>query len=185
METLQELYEDSIKDIYNAEKQFLKAMPKLLKAARNESLKKAIESHIEQTKGQVARLEEAAKLGGFKPTGKVCLAAKGLVEETEEHLKEGKPGPVMDAAIVACAQKNEHYEIGTYGTIITWAEELGLKDAAKLLKDSLAEEESTDKQLSAVAKAEVNKQALSVVVEPPAPKKASSKSAKSGRASLK
>jgi ferritin-like metal-binding protein YciE len=178
METLQELYEDSVKDMYSAEKQFLKAMPKLMKAARNESLKKAIEAHIEQSKGHAARLEEVAKLGGFKPTGKVCLAAKGLVEETEEHLKEGKPGPVMDAAIIACAQKNEHYEIGTYGTIITWAQELGLKDAAKLLKDNLAEEESTDKQLSNVALSEVNKQALSVVVEAPAPKKG-------GKASVK
>jgi ferritin-like metal-binding protein YciE len=171
METLQELYEDSVKDVYNAEKQFLKAMPKLLKAARNEALKSAIQTHIEQSKAQVERLEQVAKAGGFKPTGKVCLAAKGLVEETEEHLKEGKPGPVLDAAIVACAQKNEHYEIGTYGTLIEWAKELRQNEAVNLLKATLAEEEATDKLLSDVATKEVNRSALSVPIEAPAQKK--------------
>ncbi|RYG29253.1 ferritin-like domain-containing protein [bacterium] len=165
METLQELFEDSVKDVYSAEKQFLKAMPKLAKAAQSESLKEAINTHIEQTKVQIERLEKVGEVGGFKLSGKVCKAAQGLVEEADEHLEEGKPGPVLDAAIVACAQKNEHYEIGTYGTIITWAQELGMKDAVAILKETLAEEEATDKLLSGVAKKEVNKSAAAVVEE--------------------
>lgn len=165
METLQELYEDSIKDVYSAEKQFLKAMPRLLKAARNEELKAAIENHIAQTESQIERLEKIGESGGFKLSGKVCKAAQGLVEESKEHLEEGDPGPVLDAAIVACAQKNEHYEIGTYGTILAWAQELGRKDDAVLLKEILSEEEATDKLLSGVAKKTVNKEARSIVVE--------------------
>ena len=177
METLQELYQESIKDVYSAEKQFLKAMPKLLKKARNESLKAAIEAHIAQSEGHVERLEKIGELGGFKLSGVVCKAAQGLVEECKEHLEEGEPGPVLDAAIVACAQKNEHYEIGTYGTILAWAVELKQTEAAALLKETLAEEEATDKLLSGVAKKEVNKAALSVAVEPAPPKK--------GKASVK
>ncbi|RYG35904.1 ferritin-like domain-containing protein [bacterium] len=165
METLQELFEDSIKDVYSAEKQFLKAMPKLAKAAQAESVKEAINGHIEMSKGQVERLEKIGELGGFKLTGKVCKAAQGLVEEAEEHLSEGKPGPVLDAAIVACAQKNEHYEIGTYGTIIAWGQQLGMKEAVALLKETLAEEESTDKLLSGVAKKGVNQAAAEVEAE--------------------
>ncbi len=172
METLQELYEESIKDIYSAEKQLLKAMPKLLKAARNESLKAAIEAHITQTEGHVDRLEKIGELGGFKITGVVCKAAQGLVEEVKEHLEDGEPGPVLDAAIVACAQKNEHYEIGTYGTILAWAKELGLTDQAALLQETLNEEEETDQLLSGVATKEVNKAARSVTIEKPTKQKA-------------
>ena len=168
METLQELYEESIKDVYSAEKQFLKAMPKLMKNARNESLKAALETHLHQSEGHIERLEKIGELGGFKLSGVVCKAAQGLVEECKEHLEEGKPGPVLDAAIVACAQKNEHYEIGTYGTILAWAQALGEKEHVALLKEILAEEEATDKLLSGVAKSEVNKAALSAEV--PAPK---------------
>jgi ferritin-like metal-binding protein YciE len=170
METLQELYEESIKDVYSAEKQFLKAMPRLLKAARNESLKSAIENHIAQSEGHVDRLEKIGELGGFKLSGVVCKAAQGLVEEVKEHLEEGEPGPVLDAAIVACAQKNEHYEIGTYGTILAWATELGEQEHIKLLKEILAEEEATDKLLSGVATKEVNKAARSVEIEEKASK---------------
>lgn len=170
METLEELYQDSVKDVYSAEKQLSKVMPKLLKAARNPALKEAIATHIEQTKVQIERLEEVARLGGFKPSGVVCLAAKGLVEENNEHLGEGEPGPVMDAAIVALAQKNEHYEIGTYGSIVAWAKELGQTEALALLKQNLAEEEATDKLLTNIAKTSVNREARSVAIEP-APKK--------------
>lgn len=180
METLQELYEESIRDMYSAEKQFLKAMPKLLKAARNESLKTAIENHITQSEGHVDRLEKIGELGGFKLSGVVCKAAQGLVEEVKEHLEEGDPGPVLDAAIVACAQKNEHYEIGTYGTIIAWAKQLGQKEHVAILKEILAEEEQTDKLLSGVAEKEVNKAAVSVE----APEKPAAKSTKS-KASVK
>ena len=156
METLQELYQESIKDVYSAEKQFLRAMPKLAKKAQSESLKEALHTHMEQSQTQVERLEQIAEAGGFKLRGVVCKAAQGLVEEAQEHLQEGKPGPVMDAAIVACAQKNEHYEIGTYGTIIAWAKQLGENDAVALLQQTLDEEEGTDKLLSGVAEKEVN-----------------------------
>lgn len=187
METLQELFEDTIKDLCNAEKQFLKAMPKLAKAAQNESLKSAIEAHQKQSEGHVDRLEQVAKMCGFKTSGKVCKAAQGLVEEAEEHLEEGKPGPVLDAAIVACAQKNEHYEICSYGTVITWAQQLGLKDAAELLKQNLAEEEQTDKLLTQVAKKGVNKEAAKATdgkMEGGA-KTASKKSSPAGKASMR
>ena len=159
MENLQELFEDTIKDIYNAEKQFLKAMPKLMKATENTKLQKAIESHITQTEEQVRRLEQVAEMGGFKPSGKVCKAAQGLVEEADEHLKEVEAGPTLDAAIIACAQKNEHYEICSYGTVIAWAETLGNKDAVKLLQQTLAEEEQTDELLSGISES-VNKAAM-------------------------
>lgn len=176
MDTLQDLYEDGVKDAYSAEKQLLKAMPKLMKAARTPSLKSAIETHIAQTKTQIERLEEVARLGGFKPGGILCKAAHGLVEECEEHLEEGEPGVVFDAQIVALAQKNEHYEIATYGTIIEWAKLLGHADAAALLKQNLAEEEATDKLLSGVAKTDVNK-AARAFVEDSEPKKAPAKRA--------
>ena len=172
METLQELYQESIKDVYSAEKQFLKAMPKLAKKAQSAALKEALHTHLEQSQTHVEKLEKVGELGGFKLRGVVCKAAQGLVEEAQEHLEEGQPGPVLDAAIVACAQKNEHYEIGTYGTIIAWAQELGEKEQVALLQEILAEETATDKLLSGVAKDEVNKAAHSVEVpEKAAPKK--------------
>ena len=159
MENLQELFEDTIKDLYNAEKQFLKAMPKLMNAAQSPELKKAIESHITQSEGQVQRLEKVAALGGFTPTGKVCKAAQGLVEEANEHLEEGKPGPTLDAAIICCAQKNEHYEICSYGTVLAWAKLLGNNEISALLEETLKEEEQTDEALSGVATA-VNESAI-------------------------
>ena len=176
METLKELYEESIKDVYSAEKQFLKAMPKLAKKAQSEALKEALHTHLEQSQTHVDKLEQIGELSGFKLRGVVCKAAQGLVEEATEHLQEGTPGPVLDAAIVACAQKNEHYEIGTYGTIIAWATALGEKEQVALLKEILADETATDKLLSGVAEKEINPAALSVEVPEAAPK---------GRASVK
>ena len=159
MENLQELFEDTIKDLYNAEKQFLKAMPKLLKAAQSPELKRSIENHIAQSEVQVQRLEKVAEIGGFKPTGKVCKAAQGLVEEADEHVEEGKPGPTLDAAIICCAQKNEHYEICSYGTVLAWAKLLGNSEISSLLEETLKEEEQTDEALSGVATA-VNQAAM-------------------------
>jgi len=149
--TLQKLFEDTVKDLYNAEKQFLKAMPKLSKAATNTELRSAIDSHVEQTKGHITRLEQVATYLEIKPTGKVCKAAQGLVEEAEEHLEEVAPGPVLDAAIIVCAQKNEHYEICSYGTLIAWAAELGLENISPLLEQTLEEEKATNEGLSQVA----------------------------------
>jgi len=154
--TLQKLFEDTVKDLYNAEKQFLKAMPKMSKAATSPDLKAAIDAHIQQTEGHVERLARVAELLEIKPTGKVCKAAQGLVEEAEEHLEEVKEGPVLDAAITICAQKNEHYEICSYGTLIAWSEELGLSQVTKLLQETLEEEKATDQSLSKLAIAKVN-----------------------------
>ena len=151
METLQDLFEDTIKDLYNAEMQFLKAMPKLMKASQDPQIRAAIENHMSQSDGQMRRLEKVAELGGFIPTGKACKAAQGLVEEAREHLEEGKLGPTLDAAIICCAQKNEHYEICSYGTVIAWAEALGNSEAAMLLQETLEEEEQTDEVLGGIS----------------------------------
>jgi len=158
-DTLQKLFEDTVKDVYNAEKQFLKAMPKMSKAATNPELKAAIDKHVEQTKEQVARLEQVAQLLEIKPTGKVCKAAQGLVEEAEEHLEEVAPGPVLDAALIVCAQKNEHYEITSYGTLVAWSQELGLKEVTRILQTTLGEEKDTDVILSELAEKGVNDEA--------------------------
>lgn len=171
MDTLQELYQESIKDVYSAEKQFLKAMPKLAKKAQSASLKEALHTHLEQSQTHVEKLERIGELGGFKLRGVVCKAAHGLVEEAQEHLEESQPGPVLDAAIVACAQKNEHYEIGTYGTILAWAKEFGEKEHVALLQEILADEDATDKLLSNLATKELNKAAHTAEApEKPAPK---------------
>lgn len=159
MKTLQDLFEDSIKDLYSAEKQFLAGMQKLSKAAQNPELKKAIEDHIVQTEGQIGRIDQIAELGDFRPGGKACKAAQGLVEEAKEHLEEYEPGPTLDAAIIACAQKNEHYEICSYGTAVAWAKLLGNDEITALLQQTLEEEESADQALSGVAEA-VNQSAL-------------------------
>ena len=174
MDTLNKLFEDTIKDLYNAENNFLKAMPKLAKKAQSQQLKDGLQAHIEQTKTHIQRLDELAKAQGFKPTGKACKASLGLVEEGDEHLEEYEAGPVLDAAIIGCAQKNEHYEICSYGTLISWAKELGLTDAVSLLQQTLAEEEQTDKLLSKVS-GSVNKQALALEAKDSPKSKASLK----------
>lgn len=173
--TLEKLFEDTLKDLYNAEKQFLKAMPKLAKAATNADLKTAIYKHATQTEGHVERLSKIAEKLDIRPSGKVCKAAQGLVEEAEEHLEEVEEGPVLDAAIIVCAQKNEHYEICSYGTMIAWAEQLGYKDAISLLQATLDEEKETDESLSALAEQNVNAEAEGAAPE----------SSKSSKASVK
>lgn len=154
--SLRNLFEDTLKDLYNAEKQFLKAMPKLAKAATEPTLKSAIEEHITQSENHLKRLEQIADQLEIKPTGKVCKAAQGLVEEAMEHLEEVESGPVLDAAIILCAQKNEHYEICSYGTLISWANQLGLSEVTTLLADTLDEEEDTNDELTDVAESSVN-----------------------------
>ena len=157
--TMQKLFEDTVKDLYNAEKQFLKAMPKLSKAATSPDLKAALDGHAKETAGHVERLENVAQLLEIKPSGKVCKAAQGLVEEADEHLEEVEGGPVLDAAIILCAQKNEHYEICSYGTLITWAQSLGLNEVTMILQQTLAEEKTADASLGKVAKTVVNAKA--------------------------
>jgi ferritin-like metal-binding protein YciE len=153
---LDELFHDTLKDIYFAEKKLLTALPKMAKAAKNEGLKAAFQKHEGETEGQVARLEQVFKLIGEKPQGKTCHAIMGLIEEGQEIMKEYKDSPAHDAGLLSAAQAVEHYEISRYGTLATWAEELGLAEAVRLLKATLNEEKNTDQALSALAETCVN-----------------------------
>jgi ferritin-like metal-binding protein YciE len=158
---LDELFHDTLKDIYYAEKKILSALPKMAKAAQNEELTAAFEKHQAETEGQIARLEQVFELIEQKPQGKKCAAIEGILEEGQEIIKEYKGSPALDAGLVSSAQAVEHYEIARYGTLRTWAEELGLGDAAKLLQETLDEEEATDQALTEIAESVVNQEAQS------------------------
>lgn len=160
MDTLRELLIEEMQDIYHAEKQLVKALPKMTKAATSPKLKKGFEDHLAETKTQVERLEKAFEALGVKAKTKVCKAMKGLLEEGEEIIKEEMEPTVKDAALIAAAQKVEHYEIATYGTLCTWAKLIGEDGALKLLKQNIDEEEKTDAKLSKLAETSVNKAAL-------------------------
>jgi ferritin-like metal-binding protein YciE len=159
MDTLNELFEDQIKDLYNAENQLLKALPKMAKKASASGLKKGFEKHLKQTEGHVSRLEEIAKMWEFKPSGKKCKAMEGLLEEGKEVLEEDGNESVIDAALIAAAQRVEHYEISAYGSARALAERLGCTETAELLQSTLDEEEETDKLLSQISESSVLKSA--------------------------
>jgi ferritin-like metal-binding protein YciE len=142
--SLNSLFQSELKDIYHAEKQLLQALPRLAKAAEAPELEQAFLSHLKETENQVVRLEQVFKALDMPARGKVCRGMKGLVEEGRELLEEGESGPVLDAALIAAAQRVEHYEIAAYGCLRTYAQLLGLPDLAKLLSDTLAEEEAAD-----------------------------------------
>ena len=156
---LDELFHDTLKDIYYAEKKILSALPKMAKAAQNDDLTAAFEKHQGETEGQIARLEQVFELIDEKPQGKKCAAIEGILEEGQEIIKEYKGSPALDAGLLSAAQAVEHYEIARYGTLRTWAEELGLDDAAKLLQETLDEEEATDQALTELAETVVNQEA--------------------------
>jgi len=156
---LDELFHDTLKDIYYAEKKILSALPKMAKAAQNADVRAAFEKHKDETEGQVARLEQVFELIEEKPQGKKCAAIEGILEEGQEIIKEYKGSPALDAGLVSAAQAVEHYEIARYGTLRTWAEEMGFDDAAKLLQETLDEEEATDQSLTELAEAVVNQEA--------------------------
>ena len=156
---LDELFHDTLKDIYYAEKKILSALPKMAKAAQNEDLTAAFEKHQAETEGQISRLEQVFDLIDQKPQGKKCAAIEGILEEGQEIIKEYKGSPALDAGLVSAAQAVEHYEIARYGTLRTWAEELGLDDAVKLLQETLDEEEATDQALTELAESVVNQEA--------------------------
>jgi ferritin-like metal-binding protein YciE len=158
---LDELFHDTLKDIYYAEKKILSALPKMAKAAQNEDLTAAFEKHQAETEEQISRLEQVFELIDEKPQGKKCAAIEGILEEGQEIIKEYKGSPALDAGLVSSAQAVEHYEIARYGTLRTWAEELGLDDAAKLLQETLDEEEATDEALTELAESVVNQEAQS------------------------
>ena len=156
---LDDLFHDTLKDIYFAEKKILATLPKMAKAAQNEELAKAFEQHRIQTEGHVERLEEVFAMIDEKPQGKTCDAIVGITEEGAEIMKEYKGSPALDAGLLAAAQAVEHYEISRYGTLRTWAEELGLSDAASLLQETLDEEKETDATLTKIAETVVNQEA--------------------------
>src|SRR3989440_1675361 len=159
MDSLKDLYIDELKDLYNAENQLLKALPKMAKKAASSDLRAAFEEHLGQTEDQVNRLERIFKKLGEKPTGKTCKAMKGLVEEGKEIMNEDGDESVLDAALIGAAQKVEHYEIASYGTARTFASLLGEEDAVEALQKTLDEEAATDKKLTALAESLVNPEA--------------------------
>jgi ferritin-like metal-binding protein YciE len=152
VETMQELLIDELKDLYSAERQIVRALPKLAKAATSPDLKQALTKHLEETEGQVTRLERMAELVGKKLTGKTCVGMKGVLEEGSEVLKGTDKGIVRDAAMIAAAQRVEHYEMAGYGSAREFAKMLGLAEVASLLEQTLEEEKAADKILSGVAK---------------------------------
>ena len=157
--TLNDLFEDTLKDIYYAEKTLLKALPKMAKAAHSEELRTAFRKHFEETEGQVSRLERIFKLADVTPRGKKCEAIEGILGEGTEIMKEFKGAPALDAGLVSAAQAVEHYEIARYGTLKRWAEQLGLSEAIKLLDATLTEEKKTDAALTELADMTINEQA--------------------------
>ena len=160
LNTLQNLYTDELRDLYNAENQLLKALPKMAKAASSEELKEAFEKHLEQTKGQVKRLEQVFEELDEKPKGKTCRAMKGLIEEGSEILEEDGEKSVRDAGIIVAAQKVEHYEIAGYGSVRTFAHLLGQNKAAELLQATLDEESETNELLNRLAESVINPEAV-------------------------
>jgi ferritin-like metal-binding protein YciE len=143
-----ELYVEELRDIYNAEQQLIKALPKMAKAATTDELREGFEGHLEQTKGHAQRLEQIFRTLGEKPTGKKCKAMEGLVEEGGEAIDSDFEGEVKDAALIAAAQRVEHYEIAAYGSVLAFAEVLGEAEAAELLSQTLSEEKETDEKLT-------------------------------------
>ena len=156
---LDELFHDTLRDIYFAEKKILSALPKMAKAAQSDDLRAAFEKHHGQTQDQVDRLEQVFELIGKKAQGKTCQAIVGIVEEGQEIMKDYKNSPALDAGLLAGAQAVEHYEISRYGTLKSWANELGLEQAVGLLDETLQEEKATDAALTRIAETVVNQEA--------------------------
>jgi len=157
--TLEDLFHDTLKDIYFAEKKILVALPKMAKAAHSDELRAAFEKHYEETEGQVERLEQVFEMIEKPARGKTCPAILGLVEEGQEVMKEFKKSDAHDAGLLSGAQAVEHYEISRYGTLIAWAEQLGMADAAELLQQTLDEEKKTDATLTKLAESSLNQMA--------------------------
>jgi len=157
--TIQDLFLDELKDIYSAEKQAVRTYPRIAKAASSEELKQALQKHLEQTKGQIERLDKVFEILEKRAGGKTCEAMKGLLEEAAESIEEIEQGPVLDVAIIAAAQRIEHYEIAAYGTVATLAEAMGQTEIQQLLSETLQEEKDTDELLTGVAES-VNAEAL-------------------------
>ena len=156
---LSDLFHDTLKDVYFAENKILKTLPKMAKAAQSKDLKAAFVKHEKETRGQVKRLQQVFSILGKPARAKTCDAILGITDEGAEIMKEYKGSPALDAGLLAAAQAVEHYEISRYGTLRTWAHELGLNDAVRLLDQTLDEEKKTDAALTKIAEAAVNQQA--------------------------
>ena len=159
MATLDDLYTDLLKDLYSAEKQLVKALPKMAKNAQSHDLQKASKEYLRQTEGQVNRIERIFSDMDGSPRGKKCVGMEGLIEEGNELLQEDVEPDVLDAGLIAAAQKVEHYEIAGYGTARAWAERLGYDNAARLLKETLEEESLANEKLTKIAESHVNMEA--------------------------
>ena len=157
--TLNDLFLDTLKDIYYAEKQIVKALPKMAKAAQSDQLKSGFEHHLEESEGHIERLEQVFEILGKPARGKTCEAILGIIEEGKSIMDEFKGTDAIDAGLVSSAQAVEHYEIARYGTLKTWAQQLGMADAAKLLDQTLSEEIATDQKLTKVAESNANRKA--------------------------
>jgi ferritin-like metal-binding protein YciE len=157
---MDDLFVETLKDIYYAEKQILKALPTMVKKAHGEPLKKALETHRKETEGQVQRLEQVFKLLNVPAKGKKCQAIEGIISEAKQHMQEIEEKRVLDAGMISSAQAVEHYEICRYGTLIEWAKDLGHREAVKPLEQNLAEEIKADKLLSQIARSSSNREAL-------------------------
>lgn len=153
---LDDLFFDTLKDIYFAERQIVKALPKMAKAASSDELKAGFEKHLAETEVHIERLEKVFELLGKSPRGKTCDAILGIIEEGKEIMDDYKGTAALDAGLVSAAQAVEHYEIARYGTLATWAKQLGHKEALSLFLETLKEEEATDEKLSSLAKSSVN-----------------------------
>lgn len=159
MQTLEDLYTDLLKDLYSAEKQLVKALPKMAKNAGSADLQKAFQEHLKQTERQAERIERIFNEMGGSPRGKKCVGMEGLIEEGNEIMKEDAEPQVLDAGLIAAAQKVEHYEIAGYGTARSWAERLGYNKAARLLQETLDEESMANEKLTQIAESHVNMEA--------------------------
>ena len=158
--SLEELFHETLKDIYYAERKILRALPKMARGASSPDLRAAFQKHKEETEVQVERLQQVFELIGKPARGKTCPAIDGILEEGEEALQDFADSPALDASLIAAAQAVEHYEIARYGTLRRWAEVLGMKDAAKLLDQTLQEEGTTDESLTQLADGSINQKAL-------------------------
>jgi ferritin-like metal-binding protein YciE len=160
VDSLRKLYVDELQDIYDAENQIVNALQDMIKSASSSSLKKAFNDHLEMTRIQIARLKDIFNSKNEKPAGKECKGIKGIISESMEMIKSIKDSEVMDAALIACAQRIEHYEIAAYGTVRTYADILGDEDAKDLLQSTLDEEKETDSKLTSLAMSSINIEAV-------------------------
>ena len=186
IKTLHDALVDELRDIYHAEKQLVKALPKMARAAGRDELREALENHLAETEEQVSRLEQAFEHLEERPKAKPCAGMQGIVEEGSEILKEDFPESVMDALIIAAAQRAEHYEMAAYGTLVAWARGMGHDDAADLLQETLDEEKAADEKLNSLAEGGINQEAAEAAhssddeEEDRAPMRAQARSRKNG-----